>query len=87
MRAVSAYYGVWQSSGYKAEVTIERISNAIDARRRVGFSEDLAISPKEFLLEKQRIQMLSEFLSNDRYRTLREVAKLVDFYEKPFRIA
>jgi len=53
----------------------------------VGFSEDLAISPKEFLLEKQRIQMLSEFLSNDRYRTLREVAKLVDFYEKPFRIA
>jgi hypothetical protein len=50
-----------------------------------GFSEDLAISPKEFLLEKQRIQMLSEFLSND--RALREVAKLVDFYQKPFRIA
>ncbi len=85
MRAVSAYYGVWRSSGYKAEVTIERISNAIDARRRVGFSEDFAISPKEFLLEKQRIQMLSEFLSND--RALREVAKLVDFYQKPFRLS
>jgi hypothetical protein len=33
LRAVSAYYGVWQSSGCKAQVTIERISNAIDARR------------------------------------------------------
>jgi len=51
----------------------------------VGFSEDFAISPKEFLLEKQRIQMLSEFLSND--RALREVAKLVDFYQKPFRLS
>lgn len=73
VKAISTYYGVGLTSERKTlQGSREHPSTQAGAASRVSFSEDLAISPKEFLLEKQprtdveRIAVLAFYLTHYR---------------------
>jgi hypothetical protein len=68
IKAVSTYYGI----DLRAEPAQQQAVAPSGATSRVGFSEDLAISPKDFLVEKQprtdveRVACLAFYLTHYR---------------------
>jgi hypothetical protein len=72
VRAVIAYYGIEMGSERGTKSLRPRTGPQGELTSRVGFSEDLVISPKEFLLDKQprtdveRIAALAFYLTHYR---------------------
>jgi|SRR5208282_463952 len=72
IKAVCTYFGIALNEGSNKPAPVEQPTLLSAGRRRITFSEDLAISPKDFLLDKQphtdveRIACLAFYLTHYR---------------------